>query len=101
MDYNEKKDVYVLGKLDGAICAAAGKLTELKLANKKLKDEANEFKRLLALSEKKAERLRDELAQLNSVSEQDWQVRERTIKERLGQLATKVAAFERIHSIES
>jgi hypothetical protein len=101
MEYKEKNDIYVLGKLDGAVYEAAGKITELKLANKKLKDDANELKRLLALSEKKAERLKEELALLNSTSEQDWQVKERTIKERLRQLATKVAAFERIHTLES
>jgi hypothetical protein len=101
MEYNENNKAYIMTKLERAVYDAASKLTELKLANKKLKDEVNELRRLLALNEKKADRLKNELLQLNSANEQDWQVRERKIRERLRQLATKVAAFEKIHSIES
>ena len=101
MEYDDRNEVYVLAKLDKAASAVADKLNRLKLDNKKLKDEVNELRRLLALSEKKAERLKEELTRLNSAGEQDWQIRERTIKGRLGQLAAKVAAFERIHSQEN
>jgi hypothetical protein len=88
---------YVLADLDIAVKTTADKIIELKTANKKLRDELNELKRLLALSEKKAERLKDELANFNSVGEQQWQAKERIIKDRLMRLAAKVAAFEKFN----
>jgi hypothetical protein len=96
-----KTDGYVLAELDGAIKATADKITELKTANKKLRDEVNELKRLLALNEKKAERLKEELASFNSAGEQQWQARERIIKERLTRLSIKIAAFEKLNQSDS
>jgi len=96
-----KTDGYILAELDGAVKATADKITELKTANKKLRDEVNELKRLLALNEKKAERLKDELASYNSAGEQQWQARERIIKERLTRLSIKIAAFENLNLSES
>lgn len=96
-----KTDGYILAELDGAIKATADKITELKTANKKLREEVNELKRLLALNEKKAERLKDELASYHSAGEQQWQARERIIKERLTRLSIKIAAFEKLHLSES
>ncbi len=96
-----KTDGYILAELDGAVKATADKITELKTANKKLRDEVNELKRLLALNEKKAERLKDELASYNSAGEQQWQARERIIKERLTRLSIKIAAFEKLNLSES
>jgi chromosome segregation ATPase len=88
---------YLLADLDVAIKASADKLIELKIVNKKLRDEVNELKRLLALSEKKAERLKEELADLNSAGEQQWQARERIIKDRIKRLTAKMAAFEKLN----
>ncbi|NLI15048.1 MAG: hypothetical protein GX409_02055 [candidate division Zixibacteria bacterium] len=90
-------DGYILAELDGAIKATADKITELKAANRKLREEVNELKRLLALNEKKAERLKEELASLKSAGEQQWQARERIVKERLMRLSAKLAAFERLN----
>lgn len=96
-----KTDGYILAELDDAIKATAGKISELKAANKKLREEVNELKRLLALNEKKAERLKDELASYNSAGEQQWQAKERIIKERLMRLSIKIAAFEKLNLTES
>jgi len=96
-----KTDGYILAELDDAIKATAGKISELKAANKKLREEVNELKRLLALNEKKAERLKDELASYNSAGEQQWQAEERIIKERLMRLSIKIAAFEKLNLTES
>lgn len=96
-----KTDGYILAELDGAIKATADKISDLKAANKKLRDEVNELRRLLALNEKKAERLKDELANFNSAGEQQWQARERIIKERLTRLSTKIAAFVKLNLSDS
>jgi chromosome segregation ATPase len=97
MDEIKTNSGYILAELDGAIKATADKIAELKSANKKLREEVNELKRLLALNEKKAERLKDELADYNSAGEQEWQARERIIKERLRRLTIKIAAFEKLN----
>jgi predicted RNase H-like nuclease (RuvC/YqgF family) len=97
MDELKTDNGYILAELDGAIKATADKISELKTANKKLRDEVNELRRLLALNEKKAERLKEELASFNSAGEQEWQARERIIKERLMRLSIKIAAFEKLN----
>jgi chromosome segregation ATPase len=97
MDETKTNNSYILAELDGAIKATADKISELKSANKKLREEVNELRRLLALNEKKAERLKDELANYNSAGEQEWQAKERIIKERLRRLTIKIAAFEKLN----
>lgn len=81
-------------KLEAVAKAAAAKINSLKQNNKELKGEVNELKRLLALSEKKAERIKLELDELKSNGKQDWRLREKDIKERLVRLSAKISAFE-------
>jgi predicted RNase H-like nuclease (RuvC/YqgF family) len=81
-------------KLEAVAKAAAAKIDSLKQNNKELKGEVNELKRLLALSEKKAERIKLELDELKSNGKQDWRLREKDIKERLVRLSAKISAFE-------
>ena len=88
---------YILAELENAINISAHKITELKSENKKLREEVNELKRLLALGEKKSERLNVQLNRLTSAGEQAWQAKERKIKERIKRLAAKVTAFENIN----
>ncbi|RKX19958.1 MAG: hypothetical protein DRP26_02515 [Candidatus Zixiibacteriota bacterium] len=90
-----------LKRLDGAVKASVNKLAKLKAENKGLKDEVSELRRLLAINEKKTQRLKDELQKMTSADEKSWQVRERTIKQRLKRLATKLSAFEQSYILES
>lgn len=90
-----------LERLNKAVQASVNKLTVLKAENKDLREEVNELRRLLAISEKKAQRLKEELKQVTSADEKSWQIRERTIKQRLKRLATKLSAFEQSYILES
>ncbi len=87
-----------LESLEAMVRVATAKISELKELNKKLKEEANEYKRLLALSEKKAERLNQELESRFNKGYEDWRDKERQIKDRIMMLAAKVAAFEKAYS---
>ena len=88
-------------RLETVINAAADKIIELKKTNKEIKSEINELKRLLALSEKKAERLKRDLDELKSDGQLSWKSREKDIKEKLSRLSAKISAFESNYSVES
>jgi cell division protein FtsB len=88
-------------KLKAVVDSAIAKIAKLKDNNKELKAEANELKRLLALSEKKAERMKQELDRLNSSDEKTWQIKEKDIKQKLLTLSAKLSAFEKSYSVES
>lgn len=88
-------------RLNKAVRASVNKLTKLKAENKGLKEEVNELRRLLAINEKKTQRLKNELQHATSADEKSWQIRERTIKQRLKRLATKLSAFEQSYILES
>ena len=87
--------------LESAVKDTVGKIENLKQVNRDLKSEVNELKRLLALSEKKAERLRQELDEAKSNGQQNWRVKEKNIKDQLIRLSAKISAFENNHTIES
>jgi chromosome segregation ATPase len=87
--------------LETAIMGAVNKIDSLKQINKDLKSEVNELKRLLALSEKKAERLKLELDELKSNGQQNWRVKEKNIKDHLVRLSAKISAFENSQSLGS
>ena len=78
--------------LETAVMGAVNKIDSLKQINRDLKSEVNELKRLLALSEKKAERLKQELDELNG--QQSWRLKEKNIKDQLIRLSAKISAFE-------
>lgn len=88
-------------KLEKAAYSAVKTIEGLKKNNKELKDEVNELKRLLALSEKKAERMKQELEQHKSNGEPSWKSKEKGIKDKLVQLSAKISAFEKNYSNES
>jgi chromosome segregation ATPase len=88
-------------RLETAVSSARSKIEGLKRTNKELKSEVNELKRLLALSEKKAERMKFELDDLKSNGQQSWKAKEKDIKQRLQRLSAKIIAFENNHSFES
>ncbi len=88
-------------KLETVVSAAADKIIKLKRKNKELKGEANELKRLLALSEKKADRLKQELKRAVLNDEKSWRIREEDIKHKLVQLSAKLSAFEKSYTMES
>jgi FtsZ-binding cell division protein ZapB len=90
-----------LERLNKAVQASVNRLMVLRAENKELKEEANELRRLLAISERKAQRLKGEIHQVTLADEKSWQVRERTIKQRLKRLATKLSAFEQSCIMES
>jgi|GEM_PF-1908662 len=98
MDQSIDQNSNALESLEAMVRIATAKITELKETNKRLKDEANEFKRLLALSEKKAERLNQELESRFNKGYEDWRARERQIKDRIMMLVAKLAAFEKVYS---
>jgi len=83
------------------VFAAVSKIESLKETNNSLRGEINELKRLLALSEKKAERLRAELDESKNNGQQSWQNREKDIKSRLLKLSAKISAFENNFSMKS
>lgn len=87
--------------LETVIVTAVSKIGELKETNNELRSQINEFKRLLALSEKKAERLRGELNEHKNDGQQSWQNREKDIKNRLLRLSTKISAFENNYSTKN
>jgi len=88
-------------KLKEVAKTAIAKIAKLKNDNRELKTEVNELKRLLALSEKKAERMKQELDRINSSDEKTWQIKEKDIKQKLLTLSAKLSAFEKSYSIES
>lgn len=88
-------------KLKEVANSAIAKIAKLKSDNRELKAEVNELKRLLALSEKKAERMKQELNRINSTDEKSWQIKEKDIKQKLLTLSAKLSAFEKSYSIES
>jgi len=88
-------------KLKTVANSAIAKIAKLKDDHKGLKAEVNELKRLLALSEKKAERMKRELDRINSSDEKNWQIKEKDIKQKLLTLSAKLSAFEKSYSIES
>ncbi len=88
-------------KLETIVLSAVSEIGELKENNNKLRSEINELKRLLALSEKKAERLRGELDEMKNNGQQSWQNREKDIKNRLVRLSAKISAFENNYSMKS
>ena len=88
-------------KLEVVAQDAIEKIGELKKVNNELRGEVNELKRLLALSEKKAERLKREVDELKNNGQQAWQTKEKDIKNRLLRLSAKISAFEKDYSSES
>ena len=88
-------------KLETAVYAATDRIGELKKANRELKSEVNELKRLLALSEKKADRLSREVSKLNSDGKKSWKNKEQDIKNKLARLSAKISAFENSYSMKS
>lgn len=88
-------------KLEMAVYAATDRIGELKKANRELKSEVNELKRLLALSEKKADRLSREVSKLNSDGKRSWKSKEQDIKNKLARLSAKISAFENSYSMKS
>jgi len=88
-------------KLKEVVNSAITKIAKLKQDNRELKAEVNELKRLLALSEKKAERMKQELERINSSDEKTWQTKEKDIKQKLLTLSAKLSAFEKSYSVES
>ena len=87
--------------LEVVVYNAIDKIKQLKQINKNLKGEASELKRLYALSEKKAERLKQELVMVRSSDKEPWQVREKDIKQRLEKLLIKLSAFEKSYTNEN
>jgi len=88
-------------KLEAVVLSAVSEIGQLKEINDKLRAEINELKRLLALSEKKAERIRMELEDIKNNGQQSWQNREKDIKNRLLRLSAKISAFENNYSMKS
>lgn len=88
-------------KLEKVVLNSVTKIDELKQINNQLRAEINELKRLLALSEKKAERLRGELDEYKNNGQQSWQNKEKDIKNRLLRLSAKISAFENNYSMKS
>jgi FtsZ-binding cell division protein ZapB len=88
-------------KLEAVVFTAVSKIGELKKTNSELRTEINELKRLLALSEKKADRLRGELDEFKNNGQHSWQNREKDIKDRLLRLSAKISAFENNFSVKS
>ena len=80
--------------LEAVVYNAIAKINELKNTNKKITGEINELKRLYALSEKKAERLNQNLDELKAAGQEAWQSREQDVKNRLKNLSAKLSAFE-------
>jgi len=101
MDGKEEKIMENFDKLEKVAYSAVKTIEGLKSTNKELRDEVNELKRLLALSEKKAERLKQEVDELKSNGEQSWKTKEKDIKNRLVQLSAKISAFEKSYTYES
>ena len=95
MDKNVKNNEKCFEKLEKSVYNAIDKIKKLKNNNKKLKGEIGELKRLYALSEKKAKRLKQELARVKSSDLETWQVKEKDIKQKLKNLSMKLSAFER------
>ena len=87
--------------LEAVVYIAIDKIKQLKQINKNLKVEVSELKRLYALSEKKAERLKQELVMVRSSDKEPWQVREKDIKQRLEKLLIKLSAFEKSYTNEN
>ena len=88
-------------KLELAVNSAVDKVTGLKQKNRELISEVNELKRLLALSEKKAGRMKQELEDIKQAGEKSWQTKEKDIKKKLLSLSAKLTAFEKSYNIES
>jgi chromosome segregation ATPase len=95
MDTNTKKSYKDFEKLEALVYNAIAKLKELKKVNDGLRNEIGELRRLHALSEKKAERLKGELAQNKAADPETWQIKEKNIKQRLQKLKAKLSAFEK------
>ncbi|MCD6162415.1 MAG: hypothetical protein J7K40_08390 [candidate division Zixibacteria bacterium] len=101
MKNNEKDIDKNFEKLEIVVYNAIVKINELKDINKKITGEINELKRLYALSEKKAERLKQDLEKLKASGQEAWQVREQDVKNRLKNLSAKLSVFEKRYSIEN
>lgn len=101
MDKNIKNNEKIFEKLEAVVYNAVDKINDLKKINKELKGEINELKRLLALSEKKADRLKQEVDGFKTANRKSWQIREKDIKSRLENLSVKLSAFERSCDVDS
>jgi len=88
-------------KLEAVVYNTVAKINSLKRINKNLKGEVNELKRLKALSEKKAERLKQELGKVSLTDQQLLQEKEKDIKKRLKSLSAKISVFEKNYAIDS
>jgi chromosome segregation ATPase len=98
MEHQNAKFQDGLAELEKYISGAVAKMAEHKTAIRKLNSEINELKRLHALSEKKADRLKRELDEARSNNEKSWRGRESDIKRRLVQLSAKLSAFEKSYT---
>jgi len=101
MDNSAKNIEKSFEKLEAVVYNTVAKINSLKRINKDLKGKVNELKRLKALSEKKAERLKQELDEVRLSDQQSWREKEKDIKNRLKNLSVKISAFERNYSIDS
>jgi len=101
MDNSAKNIEKSFEKLEAVVYNTVAKINSLKRINKDLKGKVNELKRLKALSEKKAERLKQELDEVRLSDQQSWREKEKDIKNRLKNLSVKISAFERNYSIDN
>ncbi|MCP4581744.1 MAG: hypothetical protein GY839_08995 [candidate division Zixibacteria bacterium] len=85
-------------KLTAAVFSSVDKIADLKQKNRELKSEVNELKRLLALNEKKAARMKVDLDKVKQADEKSWQTKEKDIKKKLLNLSAKLSAFEKSYS---
>jgi len=98
MEENDGKFQDGFIELEKTISAAVAKIAKYKTAIQKLNSEINELKRLHALCEKKADRLKQELDEARANNEKSWRDRQANIKRRLVQLSAKLSAFEKNHT---
>jgi len=95
MDKKAEKFEKHFKRLETLVYNSVAKIKELKEINERLKGEVNELKRLGALSEKKAERMKIKLDEIKANGKSAWQVKELSIKNRLKNLSAKLSAFEK------
>jgi len=101
MDDSAKNVEKNFDKLEAVVYNTVAKINSLKRINKNLKGEVNELKRLKALSEKKAERLKQELGKVSLTDQQLLQEKEKDIKKRLKSLSAKISVFEKNYTMDS
>ena len=101
MDDSAKNVEKYFDKLEAVVYNTVAKINSLKRINKNLKGEVNELKRLKALSEKKAERLKQELGKASLTDQQLLQEKEKDIKKRLKSLSAKISVFEKNYTMDS